>query len=548
MAIIRKADGSYVYGGVTVDGVYEPSAKEGQDASQYVTDYESKHGTGSATIYDEQGTQLTNYGNTTKTIGTDFGQTNTAPNPLFDQAAYDKSRESDKTVLLPNGQVLTGTAAQAYGNGSIYDTMFLSQAQPPTSASQVKPIGGVNIPSVSSSIGNISNAIAGASGASSYIETQQQMAADRQKQIEAQIKALNTSTQPLLDRLLGSKSPMEARLAAQQETGIDPQDYFADQKSKIAEIESLTGEYNATKAAMEQQLAATQDKLASNNFINNQTAQIQRNAAPKLNQMSANINAKAATLQALQGNFNEAQNFVNQAVQDATAEFKYNLDVYTTFYEMNKSVIESLDAPYQKAYEAALGMAEMEYKRAVEEAQEVGKLMMDNPKAGITITDTFASAAQKVARAGGSLDYLQEQRLRTTSGGSVVSSDTKTYAQAYLDGQIEITSVPQNQRAAVLAEANRIASEALGTPEPSQTSSTTPPPPTIGKYNIKPGDTFATLASQFGVTTQQMIAANPGVSPTNLQIGQAVNVPQKQVSQSAFSGGAITGFFSNLFN
>lgn len=333
------------------------------------------------------------------------------------------------------GQINTGalTAEQADARINSYTPPLVSPQftpQPlneaPTSAADVNPIGSVNIPSINSGTGNISNAIAGTSGVSSYIETQQQMAAERQKQIEAQIQALNTTTQPLLDRLLGSPSPMEARLAAQQQTGIDPANYFAEQKSKIAEIESLTQEYNATKAMMEQQIAATNDKLASNNFINNQIAQIQRNAAPRLNMMSANINSKAATLQALQGNFNEAQNFVNQAVQDATAEYKYNMDLYTTFYEMNRSVIESLDAPYQQAYEAALGMAEMEYKRAVEEAQAVGQLMMDNPKAGITMTDDYLTAAQKVARAGGSLDYQQELRLGTKTssggGGSSVSS------------------------------------------------------------------------------------------------------------------------------
>lgn len=294
----------------------------------------------------------------------------------------------------------------------------LPTATAPNDPSKINQTTGVNMPTNLPGIGNVNNASASSAGATSFIETQEQIAKDRQAEVKANQDALAKETTPLLKKLLGGNSPSEARKDAQNETGIDPENYFAEQKSKIAEIETLTTDYNKEKATMEAAILAQQDRMATTGNISGGVAKIQRDYAPKLNMMSANINAKAATLQALQGNFNTAQDFVNQAVQDATAEQKYNMDLYSTFYQINKDTIDSLDEPYKKAYESAMKMSEVAYEQAVDEANATAELMMDNPKAGITITDTFASAAQKVTRSGGSLNYRQEQRLSGGGGGS----------------------------------------------------------------------------------------------------------------------------------
>lgn len=44
-------------------------------------------------------------------------------------------------------------------------------------------------------------------------------------------------------------------------------------------------------------------------------------------------------------------------------------------------------------------------------------------------------------------------------------------------------------------------------------------------YEIRPGDTFWALARRFGVSLDAILAANPGVDPRNLQIGQLVCIP-----------------------
>ncbi|PDH29511.1 MAG: hypothetical protein CNE95_04690 [Puniceicoccaceae bacterium MED-G30] len=46
-----------------------------------------------------------------------------------------------------------------------------------------------------------------------------------------------------------------------------------------------------------------------------------------------------------------------------------------------------------------------------------------------------------------------------------------------------------------------------------------------GSYLIEPGDTFARIAQQMGVSLQALLDANPGVDPRRLRIGQNIVVP-----------------------
>jgi LysM repeat protein len=49
------------------------------------------------------------------------------------------------------------------------------------------------------------------------------------------------------------------------------------------------------------------------------------------------------------------------------------------------------------------------------------------------------------------------------------------------------------------------------------------------EYTIRAGDTFFRLAQRFGVSVDDIIAANPGVDPNRLQIGQVICIPQPDV-------------------
>jgi LysM repeat protein len=59
---------------------------------------------------------------------------------------------------------------------------------------------------------------------------------------------------------------------------------------------------------------------------------------------------------------------------------------------------------------------------------------------------------------------------------------------------------------------------------------TTPKPVPDGDayllYTVRPGDTLLGIALDFGVTVEQIHAANGQIDPRNLQVGQQINIPQ----------------------
>jgi peptidoglycan endopeptidase LytF len=56
-----------------------------------------------------------------------------------------------------------------------------------------------------------------------------------------------------------------------------------------------------------------------------------------------------------------------------------------------------------------------------------------------------------------------------------------------------------------------------------------PPCPNGFYYTIRPGDTLFTIAQRFNVPVQEIINANPGIDPNNLQIGQVICIPRRCV-------------------
>jgi LysM repeat protein len=70
---------------------------------------------------------------------------------------------------------------------------------------------------------------------------------------------------------------------------------------------------------------------------------------------------------------------------------------------------------------------------------------------------------------------------------------------------------------------------------PTPTQSPTPPVST-STYTIQAGDTFSTIAAAFNVTLAAIEAANPGVNPGSLQVGEVINLPAGAVANP----GAVT--------
>jgi LysM repeat protein len=64
--------------------------------------------------------------------------------------------------------------------------------------------------------------------------------------------------------------------------------------------------------------------------------------------------------------------------------------------------------------------------------------------------------------------------------------------------------------------------EPTNTPEPAPTST----PSSLGQtYTVQPGDIPVTIAERFGITVEELLAANPGVDPRGLQVGDVLIIP-----------------------
>lgn len=58
------------------------------------------------------------------------------------------------------------------------------------------------------------------------------------------------------------------------------------------------------------------------------------------------------------------------------------------------------------------------------------------------------------------------------------------------------------------------------------------------RYRVRPGDTYSAIARRFGGRADRIQAANPGISPTSLRVGQLIQVPLggRQAASSGSTG------------
>lgn len=259
-----------------------------------------------------------------------------------------------------------GKGAYITVNGQNYNAPIQAQSTAPTNAAQVNYVGSPAVPTQSPYYGNTAPAVAATDGTQKSVETQIQEQKDLAAQAQAdatRVAQYNQTNKSLLSSTLSEDTIGNARTAAQSQTGLNPTQYFGDQQSRITEIGSLQKDYNTTKAQMDAAIQAARDNAggALQSGVDANITRIQQFYAPQLAEKSADINAKAAVLQALQGNWESAQKFVNQAVDDATSVQKNRVDLLKSFIDQNNTEINRLDSKYQNAINLSYKIAQDKY-------------------------------------------------------------------------------------------------------------------------------------------------------------------------------------------
>jgi hypothetical protein len=300
--------------------------------------------------------------------------------------------------LTPEQQATYDAAIAKYGYTDPTPTVNkLPTATAPTTASNINTVNSTNLPVLSPYTGSITNATGATTALQSFYDTQSKIATDSQAQLEKLQAQQQTDKSSILSFLSKQQSPDQVRSDLQAQFGIDPANYFADQKARVAEIDSLSQDYNKKVAERDKILMQAEENSTGmlSNALDARLNKIKQNYAIELNQMSSNINSKAATMQALEGNFNSAQDFIRQAVQDSVSDTKYKLDTLMTFYQMNQDSIDRLDNKYQDALKTSITLARDQYDQSLSTKNTIGQLILNYPKAGITMNDTIEQAYQK---------------------------------------------------------------------------------------------------------------------------------------------------------
>lgn len=197
----------------------------------------------------------------------------------------------------------------------------------------------------------------------------------------------------------GNQSPQDFATSQYSAIGYNPTEYFADLKASTALIDSLNKDLNNTIAIRDKQIADISGAGGGMDFQNNAVAQINRNANVVIGQKEGNINAQTALMNAKQGNFTQAQNFVNTAVNAYTAQLTTDFNMTQKFYDDNQTLIQNLGSKYDTDFTNYINTLQNGLTQAKTDKTNILNLMIANPKAGIDPNvDTYETAQLKVAK------------------------------------------------------------------------------------------------------------------------------------------------------
>uniref|UniRef100_A0A7C1FFK7 DUF3794 domain-containing protein n=1 Tax=Ammonifex degensii TaxID=42838 RepID=A0A7C1FFK7_9THEO len=146
--------------------------------------------------------------------------------------------------------------------------------------------------------------------------------------------------------------------------------------------------------------------------------------------------------------------------------------------------------------------------------------------AEIRVIYTAATPEQGVYAASAPLEFVARVRVEGASPHHLVHvSPVIDYAVA----KVKNAAIVVDAAVAVTAKVTEMVLEEVITcitlPEAPPTL-----PGRVIQHTVAPGDTFYALARQYGTPVEAIMAANPGVDPNNLQVGQVINIPVPAVN------------------
>jgi hypothetical protein len=157
--------------------------------------------------------------------------------------------------------------------------------------------------------------------------------------------------------------------------------------------------------------------------IDRETTSIQRKYASKKAKVSADLNAEASMLAAMQGNYTIAQEAADQAVQDYVFDYQQKVDTFDNVFNTYSDLIRDLTVEEKSILKTAATEAQNELDEIKKEKKEVMSLRLQYAGAGISIDDSLEEAtakAEKIASSDAELNrQLKEAQLAEAQDGGI---------------------------------------------------------------------------------------------------------------------------------
>lgn len=355
---------------------------------------------------------------------------------------------------LASQQGITGYTGTAEQNIRLLTTLR-SQTPTPTQPTPTTPLtepttgpptttgGDFVIPEPTGDTPDVSNAKSRVEFFKEQQRIEMEKAAAAAKRVEEQEKAQAKAKESFLKNLpiagkflAGKEAPpsvAEKRAGEFEEIGVEPSEFFKEQAAATAEIGSLLEDYDKLVAKKDQGLVNIETRLQGRPgaILRGEQALFQKQANIELSQSAAQINTKMAIQEMKNGNFEQARNFVREAVSDWTFDLNLELQQFEQFEEQNATIIADLDEEYKTALSDAKSAKLAEIELVEKEMTDKANLMVDAAKEGIDLgwtpqymaDKTLAELTQEyssrvaTAEAAGITEFTPTQKLSLEQAG-----------------------------------------------------------------------------------------------------------------------------------
>lgn len=256
-------------------------------------------------------------------------------------------------------------------------------------AGGVQPTAGFRVPDQEFTLPDISQVVAASRGQGVALDQERdetQRAFDQYTQTQqALLQQQQQSDKKVLSQLFGQEKKADIRQEQQEEFGLS--EFFKRKSVLNEETTALQEEYNKEKAAMDAAVNSYRDNKigAQAGAIDSNIAKIERDYGVRLSRISGDMKAKQAEIAAINGDIGLANQFINDAVDDYTADQKFKVDTLLLARDMNADILDKAGSIYKDAFDFAITREQQIWERDMAERKfKLDQYIASKTGAGVT--------------------------------------------------------------------------------------------------------------------------------------------------------------------